>query len=329
MSQLGEAMVGQAVTGARIGSGSPRQGPAKPHEGVVAHRDSSRLGLLWGRAAIDMIFDGRVRVPWGLSERCLVLRHDLRTNERVDSEASRDAASRLDRWCDDPTLWPSLLELSEILGVETSRPPTTQTVVEVIKPALRWALDSGRLVVVRLEKENQGEAPDDGVVHQGSLLEGAAEQLKDVPRLIRQLKEKSFLDVRLTKASGAPFSGRKYKLQLPNGLIEKSVLGADGRISKSNIEPGTALLTLADAAGDGIEAQDHSPKAISETALALSLVDEDGAPVGGIPFRVVLADGSSVEGTLDAAGAAHLDGLHPGDCTVHFPTLDKRQFKSV
>jgi type VI secretion system secreted protein VgrG len=57
--------------------------------------------------------------------------------------------------------------------------------------------------------------------------------------------------------------------------------------------------------------------------IEIRLVDRDGKPVPGVPFKLELPDGTPKEGVLDANGRARFDGIEPGDCRITFPTLDK------
>jgi type VI secretion system secreted protein VgrG len=57
--------------------------------------------------------------------------------------------------------------------------------------------------------------------------------------------------------------------------------------------------------------------------LEIELLDEADQPVAGQAYRVTVADGRVIEGTLDPSGFARLEGLDPGECTVTFPDLDQ------
>lgn len=58
--------------------------------------------------------------------------------------------------------------------------------------------------------------------------------------------------------------------------------------------------------------------------IEIKLTDEQGKPVPGEPYRVVLPDGqTAAEGTLDEKGMARVEGIDSGTCTVTFPNRDK------
>ena len=54
------------------------------------------------------------------------------------------------------------------------------------------------------------------------------------------------------------------------------------------------------------------------TFIGLRVVDADGRAVGHLKYRLTLPGGATVDGQLDEEGAAHHDGLDPGDCYVVF-----------
>jgi len=63
--------------------------------------------------------------------------------------------------------------------------------------------------------------------------------------------------------------------------------------------------------------------------IEIKLADDNGNPVAGEPYKVTLADGSTVaDGTLDDKGFARVDGIDPGTCQVTFPNRDKQDWSS-
>jgi translation initiation factor IF-1 len=64
------------------------------------------------------------------------------------------------------------------------------------------------------------------------------------------------------------------------------------------------------------------PKREEKTWIEIELVDTEGKPVPGERYSILLPDGKSVEGRLDASGKAYFAGLDPGECDVTFPDLD-------
>ena len=59
----------------------------------------------------------------------------------------------------------------------------------------------------------------------------------------------------------------------------------------------------------------------SKTWVAIVLVDQDGTPVPGRPYRVIPPDGTTRDGTLDSHGSAIIQGLDPGNCQIWCPYL--------
>jgi type VI secretion system secreted protein VgrG len=75
----------------------------------------------------------------------------------------------------------------------------------------------------------------------------------------------------------------------------------------------------------------HNPNAPANADkkhwIEIQLNDDDGKPVPGEPYKVTLADGTTVaDGTLDDKGFARVDNIDPGTCQVTFPNLDKRSW---
>ncbi len=62
--------------------------------------------------------------------------------------------------------------------------------------------------------------------------------------------------------------------------------------------------------------------------IAIELTDEEGNPVPGEYYEVILADYAKVTGTLDDKGTARVDGIDPGQAEVTFPNLDKEAWQN-
>lgn len=62
--------------------------------------------------------------------------------------------------------------------------------------------------------------------------------------------------------------------------------------------------------------------------IEVELVDQDGKPVPGEPYSIILPDGEAVaDGTLDEQGFVRIEGIDPGTCKVMFPRLDGRDWQ--
>lgn len=58
--------------------------------------------------------------------------------------------------------------------------------------------------------------------------------------------------------------------------------------------------------------------------IEVELIGEDDQPIPYEMYRMQLPDGLEVEGYLDDAGYARIEGLSAaGTCRLHFPALDK------
>lgn len=62
--------------------------------------------------------------------------------------------------------------------------------------------------------------------------------------------------------------------------------------------------------------------------IEIQLVGEDDLPLGGERYLVLLPNGKEVEGRLDDAGLARVDGIaETADCKVTFPDLDTQAWE--
>jgi len=75
------------------------------------------------------------------------------------------------------------------------------------------------------------------------------------------------------------------------------------------------------------ENQSEEEKQEKPDWIEVKLTDDDGKPIAGEPFYADLADGTRYNGTTDSNGVAHIDGLKPGSCQIHFPDLEDDQWK--
>lgn len=116
----------------------------------------------------------------------------------------------------------------------------------------------------------------------------------------------------------------------PNVMIGDSGGGAGGppgMTMSAAKAAGTPFVRMNCESAGVIEGAD--PAAQSATAdpstahwIEIELVDRKGRPVAYQRYRVVPPGGAPVEGFLDAAGLARIDGIDPGACTISFPDLD-------
>lgn len=93
---------------------------------------------------------------------------------------------------------------------------------------------------------------------------------------------------------------------------------------------GSGCATCGGTATSSSSAFDDSSDVVSpekKSWIAIKLVDEDGKPVPNEEYRVILPDGSTVEGDLNKRGFACLRGIDPGTCQITFPNLDQSAWK--
>ncbi len=83
------------------------------------------------------------------------------------------------------------------------------------------------------------------------------------------------------------------------------------------------------AASDAPTHDPNSPDNKDKTHwIEIKLVDEDGDPVPGEPYKITLPDGTTIaDGTLDDKGFARVDNIDPGTCQITFTNLDRDAWK--
>ncbi|TWT45490.1 hypothetical protein RAS1_19150 [Phycisphaerae bacterium RAS1] len=76
-------------------------------------------------------------------------------------------------------------------------------------------------------------------------------------------------------------------------------------------------------------AQEPPPPAEEvDTWLDIRLLDADGEPVAGAPYRVTLPDGSKRHGFLNYLGRVRVENItRRGECQVEFPALDEKDWQ--
>jgi len=138
----------------------------------------------------------------------------------------------------------------------------------------------------------------------------------------------------LINSGGSALSGSAGSLVPP--LSPTDPAEADKAVTGSMSRPGgggsssTAPPTLATRPNPSAatDAPTHDPNAEENREktswIAIELVGEDGNPIPGEPYRITLADGTTVaDGTLDEKGRARVNHIDPGNCKVTFPNRDK------
>jgi len=96
-------------------------------------------------------------------------------------------------------------------------------------------------------------------------------------------------------------------------------------MSLDTISPATPSSSKQSAASNAPTHDPNSPEnQTKQHYIEIKLLDDDGNPVAGEPYKITLPDGTTVaDGTLDDKGYARVDNIDPGTCQVTFPNLDK------
>jgi hypothetical protein len=106
----------------------------------------------------------------------------------------------------------------------------------------------------------------------------------------------------------------------PRALLRELI--ASGRVRVRNITA-TAYRTLGDRVQPKLEPETVENDIVETHSVMIELLDVEGNPVPGEPYRIKLPDGTVVNGKLDAQGKAHITGIEqPGSCQVCFYERD-------
>ncbi len=207
--------------------------------------------------------------------------------------------------------------------------------------AVAAALRSGRLRARAVPRANLS----------GSTLEGEVEPeaMEPVAPLAAQ---KTWIAMKLLGEDDQPIPGARYWIKLPDESVREGWLDGQGYAYFGDLDPGQCEIRwpdLDDGAISPMSAQQVTQSLRSgvagragagstpggggggsgarvdpKTWIAIELVGEDGAPIGGEVYWIKLPSGAVREGTLDATGRAYFDDLDPGDCEIRWPGLDKQ-----
>ncbi len=66
-----------------------------------------------------------------------------------------------------------------------------------------------------------------------------------------------------------------------------------------------------------------------KTWVEFAVIDAEGNPVSGLPFLVMLPDGSLQEGTLDKTGKVRFGQIDPDNSVFSLPSLDREGWERV
>ena len=162
----------------------------------------------------------------------------------------------------------------------------------------------------------------DGSVHEGTLDADGKATVEDIDpgraRITFTADERpqTWLEIALTDDNGRPLPGEKFTLDLPDGSQLEGYLDGQGRARIENLDPGDATLAFTD------EAPRHG-------TLTVQLADEDGNPIGGEKYRVILPGGREINGLLDDAGQAELKNVDAAEAQVTFFDAAKKPNVSI
>jgi hypothetical protein len=150
----------------------------------------------------------------------------------------------------------------------------------------------------------------------------------DAGRLTVVLPEKPWVELQLNDANGRPVSSEPYRVRSRSGAVFEGKLDAQGfaRVKLDwGMEAEISFPALNDDEWDAPPSEAAAAAGNEEAKtdwVEIELLDLRGLPLGGQRYRVTPGDGEPIDGVLDEAGRARLDGLAPGEVEVTFPDLD-------
>lgn len=159
----------------------------------------------------------------------------------------------------------------------------------------------------------------DSRAHVGS---GVVLAPREAVRLLATVRDPSTLAMIRSVAAGVgggmPISERDEQL----GLRVLAAQLETGRLRLRVIEAGS-LRTLGNEALPELELERDANEIAETHGVMIELIDADGNPVPGEPFRIKLPDGTVRSLMLDEQGKAHVTGIErPGTCQVCFHQRD-------
>ena len=113
---------------------------------------------------------------------------------------------------------------------------------------------------------------------------------------------------------------------LAGQLVDGSIRVMPFAPSQPTIQGAGHAQTATDVAEQQEEEEQATPTAVEQRTswIEIKLIDEESSPIMGEKYRIVLPDGSIMEGQLDSDGKARIERINPGTCKVSFPELNAR-----
>lgn len=159
----------------------------------------------------------------------------------------------------------------------------------------------------------------DSAVHVGAgALLGPTEALRLIQRHLTKHELRKLLPLALSVARRS----LEWDEDVRELLSQLGQLIMSGRIRVRNITA-VSHRTLGDRVQPKLEPEAVENDIVETHSVMIELLDAEGNPVPGEPYRIKLPDGTVITGTLDAQGKAHHTGIEQaGTCKVCFYERD-------
>ena len=148
----------------------------------------------------------------------------------------------------------------------------------------------------------------------------------------------AWVEIELVDDAGQPYANTRYRIELKGGKVVEGTLDENGKARVEGVPEGSGRLSFPDidarlwgdtapgggGAGAAPVSEAKEAEEVEATFVEIELVDDADPPnpVPGARYRLELADGKVIEGTLDENGKARVEGVAKGNAKITFPDID-------
>jgi hypothetical protein len=155
--------------------------------------------------------------------------------------------SFIERAMADPGASQAIVEMYQTVGGALPRGtdlPNDVASRSLIARKLEEAFRRGELAVISRWSGGGG-----GAEGSRKLAMAAGQGLNGSTAMGQTPRERTWIEIHLVDQDGNPLPGRRYRLQITDGSVREGVVGADGAIRVSGIDPGQCSISFPDLDG--------------------------------------------------------------------------------